>query len=322
MILLFLNVFRVKWLRTGRIFTFCAGLVSLIAEFKKVDFKTNLEFFRESNSLTNGKNSSQVVNDFALDVVFVATEKDFPILKFAIQHAIRVTSSFKTRNVYLVVPDESVTVAVEMIGDKDCIFVIPESEIVSRDILDDLRVAVGGRANWVYQQLLKVEFIRKSKNPYCLVIDADTILLNPRPWVDKNMKISLTPTDEANSDYHLFLNSIGVISQPPTVSFVPHHMFYDVQSFNILVESIDFVDAKSILLTIDRHADKASSSPISIDYELYGQWMVSKNPSKVNLIKWSNLGISRSQARTILNSTLLTRFIAIFYNSISFHDYS
>ena len=296
--------------------------MSSLAKIKKVDFKTNLEFFRTANSLTNGKNTSKVMGKYSLDVVFVATEKDFPILRFATQHAIRVTTSFKTRNVFLVVPDESVRLAVEMIGDTDSIHVIPESGIVSRDILDNLRVAVGGRANWVYQQLLKVEFIRKSKNPYCLVIDADTILLNPRPWVDKNMKISLTPTDEANSDYHHFLNSIGVISRPPTVSFVPHHMFYDVQSFNILVESIDFVDSKSILLAIDRHADKSSSSPISIDYELYGQWMVSKNPSKVNLIKWSNLGISRSKAKIILNSTLFTRFIAIFYNSISFHDYS
>lgn len=322
MILLFLNLFRVKWLRTGRIFTFCAGLVSSIAEFKKVDFKTNLEFFRESNSLSNGKNSSKVVDNFALDVVFVATEKDFPILEFATQHAIRVTSSFKTRKVFIVVPDESVRVATRMFRDKDCLFVIPESEIVSRDILGDLRVTFGERANWVYQQLLKIEFIRKSKSPYCLVIDADTILLNPRPWVDKNLKISLTPTDEENSDYHLFLKSIGVISGPPIVSFVPHHMFYEVQSFRVLIEGINFVDAKSILLAIDRHAIKSSSSPISIDYELYGQWMVSENPSKVNLIKWSNLGISRSKAKTILNSTLLTRIISFFYNSISFHDYS
>lgn len=322
MILLFLNLFRVKWLKTDRIFILCAWLVTAVAKFKRVSLRTNLEFFRAANSLPNGKKSSMVTEDFSLNVVFVATEKDFPILKFAIQHAIRATSSFENRNLFIVVPDESVSVAVELIDEKDCASVIPESEIVSRKILDDLRVVVGGRANWIYQQLLKVEFIRTSKSHYCLVIDADTILLNPRPWVDRDGKISLTPTDEANSDYHHFLRSIEAISLPPTVSFVPHHMFYEVRSFNVLVESINFVDARSILSAIEMHADKLSASPISIDYELYGQWMVSKNPSKVNLIKWSNLGISRSKAEKVLNSRIFTRFIAIFYNSISFHDYS
>lgn len=322
MILLFLNVFRMKRLRTKRLFTLCVWMVSSLAELKNVDFKTNLEFFQKSNSLANGKYDSKIMSNFALDVVFVATEKDFPILKFATQHAIRVTSSFQSRKVFIVVPDESAKMAFEWIDGNDCIFVVPESEIVSRNILDELRIIFGTRANWIYQQLLKVEFVRKSNNPYCLVIDADTILLNPRPWVDKDMKVSLMPTDEETTEYHLFLRSIGVISQTPTVSFVPHHMFYEVKSFKRLVESIGFMDPKSILLAINRHTDKSSASPISIDYELYGQWMLAKNRSKVNLIKWSNLGISRSKAKTILNSTLFTRFIAVFYNSVSFHDYS
>jgi hypothetical protein len=234
----------------------------------------------------------------------------------------RVTSSFQSRNVFIVVPDESIRLAVELIGVKDCISVIPESAIVSREILENLRVSFGARANWVYQQLLKVEFIRKSTNPFCLVIDADTILLNPRQWIDPDKRIGLTPTDEENSDYHEFLNSIGVISQSPKVSFVPHHMFYDVERFKSLVESIGFINPTKMLEVIDKHIDKSSASPISIDYELYGQWMFAENRPYVNLIKWSNLGISRSRSKAILGSRVLTRFIAIFYNSISFHDYS
>jgi hypothetical protein len=262
------------------------------------------------------------VRKLTLDVVFVATEKDFLILQFAIQHAMRVTSSFQSRNVFIVVPDESIEVAIELIRGKDCISVIPESEVVSREILDLLRVSFGARANWIYQQLLKVEFIRNSTNPYCLVIDADTILLNSRQWIDANKRTGLTPTDEANSEYHQFLYSIGVLTESPTVSFVPHHMFYDVERFKRLVESIGFTNPASMLSVIDKHVDKTSASPISIDYELYGQWMLTENRPHVNLIKWSNLGISRSRAKMILSSRLLTRFIAIFYNSISFHDYS
>jgi hypothetical protein len=312
----------VKWLRTGYIFNVCAWLVSSLAELKKADFKTNLEFFRKSNSLANGKYDSNIVRNFSLDVVFVATEKDFQILKFATQHAMRVTSSFKSRNLFIVVPDESLGFAVKLIGDKECMSIIPESEIVSREILEILRVSYGARANWIYQQLLKVEFIRKSTNPYCLVIDADTILLNPRQWIDANKRTGLTPTDEAISEYHQFLYSIGVISQSPTVSFVPHHMFYDVEKFKNLVEGIGFINPATMLLMIDKHVDKSSASPISIDYELYGQWMLTENRPYINLIKWSNLGIARSKAKVILNSRIFTRFIAIFYNSISFHDYS
>jgi hypothetical protein len=170
--------------------------------------------------------------------------------------------------------------------------------------------------------LLKVEFIRNSSSSYCLIVDADTILLNPRPWIDESLRIGLTPTDELVLDYHQFLISIGVISEPPIVSFVPHHMFYDVESFKCLMGGIGFHDPISILETMDKHIDKSSASPLSIDYELYGQWMLAKKPDEINLIKWSNLGISRSRAERILNSNVLIRFLGIFYNSISFHDYS
>jgi hypothetical protein len=185
-----------------------------------------------------------------------------------------------------------------------------------------LKDSFGSRANWIYQQLLKVEFISRSVNHYCLIVDADTILLKPRLWLDQDWKIGLTPTDEENPDYHQFLMVMEVISHSPTTSFVPHHMFYDVESFRLLMSTIGFHDPKSVVALIDKNMNKLSASPVSIDYELYGQWMLTQNPNKVNLIKWSNIGVPKSKAAMILKRRIFLSFIGIFYNSISFHDYS
>ena len=301
MILLFLNIFRVKWIRTGRFFSIFAALIVRIAKYRNINFQTNLDFFQESNSFPNGRIRRNLNNNVDADVVFVATEKDFPVLIHAIRNAIRVTRNFNTANIFIVVPDESVSTAQEMYSAEGRICVIPESKIVSRDILTSLRDTFGIRANWIYQQLLKVEFIRQSDEPYCLIIDADTVLLKSRSWLDSNSRIGITPTDESNPDYHSFLRSIGVISENPSVSFVPHHMFYDVEDFKTLTQSIGFNTPESTVLELEKHINKSSASPLSIDYELYGQWMYSQNPDKANFIKWANIGIRRKHANRVLN---------------------
>ena len=62
--------------------------------------------------------------------------------------------------------------------------------------------------------------------------------------------------------------------------------------------------------------------PVSIDYELFGQWVASHHPEKVVLMKWANLAIPRRKSSKILASKFRLSILRIFYNSISFHDYS
>lgn len=322
MFLAFLNFFRVKWLRTGPFFIACTRVILALAKLKQVNIKTNFEYFQVSNSVRNGILKLNNHKNVRLDIAFVATEKDFSILKHSITNVLRVTKGFQSASVSIVIPDRSMEKAIQLLGDNFGVNLIPESQIVGYDILNDLKASFGSRANWIYQQLLKVEFISRSVNHYCLIVDADTILLKPRLWLDQDWKIGLTPTDEENPDYHQFLMVMEVISHSPTTSFVPHHMFYGVESFRLLMSTIGFHDPKSVVALIDKNMNKLSASPVSIDYELYGQWMLTQNPNNVNLIKWSNIGVPRSKAAMILKHRIFLSFIGIFYNSISFHDYS
>jgi hypothetical protein len=92
-----------------------------------------------------------------------------------------------------------------------------------------------------------------------------------------------------------------------------------------LIEALARIGAGSISDLVGlciSHADKNSFSPLCVDYELYGQFMMENHPEKIQLEKWSNLGIPAKYFDFFNSRKYASKILGIFYDSISFHSWS
>jgi hypothetical protein len=294
----------------------------LVSRVRGKTLRTNVDFFKTSNSVQNRKFVPNLADSGSFSLYFVATNKDFMILPHSVKYAKKSLGDFNLMACGIIVPDEVTEEARNLFQQEDDITIIAESTVVKRDVFEKLSPRFGSRSNWIYQQLLKVSLVRDSNTKYCLIVDADTLLISPRLWADRNNRLGLTPTDEFNRDYFDFIARLESDNKPPTNSFVPHHMCYDVELFGRMLREYKINTLEEFIHKILKASNRDSASPVSIDYELFGQWVTSHYPQKVNLIKWANLSIPRRKSSRILASKFRMSLLRFFYNSISFHDYS
>ena len=322
MLILFLNFYRIKWIKPGIFFSLGIRFFRLISNVRGKAVNTNVDFFKTSNSVRNRRFFRNLAGSGSLSIYFVATKKDFSILQHSVIFAKKSVSNFDLQTVGIIVPDEVIDEARNLFEESEEFMIVAESTILKRDVFETLNPRFGSRSNWIYQQLLKVSLIRNAKTKYCLIVDADTLLISPRLWIDRSDRLGLTPTDESNGDYSDFISKLEPKSKPPNNSFVPHHMCFDVDLFCRMLKEYEINTFDELIHKILSESNQQSASPVSIDYELFGQWVASHHPEKVVLMKWANLAIPRRKSSKILASKFRMSILRIFYNSISFHDYS
>jgi hypothetical protein len=192
--------------------------------------------------------------------------------------------------------------------------VISEETLIPNYIFDKLKGAFSARAGWVYQQLLKIEYVSNSQSDGVLVCDADTLLIQPRMWLNSDKQQILTPTWEWHPSYYDFLSKFDLTDLKPLYTFVSHHMLMQPV---FMIAARDLLQWRSIenavdyLISSERNQDL---SPFSIDYELYAQYLFKFHPEKITLSKWANLALTRNE------KNLQGNFSGK-YNSVSFHDH-
>jgi hypothetical protein len=179
-----------------------------------------------------------------------------------------------------------------------------------------------GRYTWVLQQLLKVIAVSGSEAEAVLVVDADTILLRKRKWFNESGQQLLQPSEEFNSEYYSFLAQFGISKIPPEFSLVSHHMIIQPRILKRAVSELGVKDVQEIPQVLKTDLIIRSESPVCVDYELYGQYMLNFRREDVFLEQWANIGISVRYMETICNSRLLILLLKPFYNSVSFHSWS
>jgi hypothetical protein len=289
---------------------------------KKPAIQVDVEAIRSANMIPTS--SLQALSPSSLCLLLVVTEKDFHTLPMAISSARNSVLSDTEIPVVLIVPDYSVPVIEILLNDNgiDNFRVIDENSIADHESRTLLRNTFQTRYGWALQQLLKVSFVANSSYKNVLVCDADTLLINVRPWVNLENQFILFPSYERNSSYYRFLEKAFNFGGSPRYSFVSHHMFY---SRDIMCEALEkygifnFLDLAKLVV---RHSDQNSSSPYSIDYEFYGQYLYNFHYENLTLLKWSNLPMPASAFNLYLRSSLLRLVTKNFFNSISFHSWS
>ena len=280
------------------------------------------ERFLEANSLKY-KNGRDISNLYDLELIIVACKKDFEVLSQALHLTLKSLSNFNSVRIKIIVPSRDI-LEMKMITLKFShdIEIVNEQSIVNSEIFSEIRKLFGNRDTWVYQQLLKLYAVAQSSARVVMVLDADTVLVQKLKWIIDGERQLLMPSHEYNKPYYSFLQAIKINQINPQFTFVSHHMLYVPRILSQIMANLK-VDSQSELIKLfSLHAELDSSSPVCVDYELYGQWMFSNLKSKVYFGKWANLVISRTLLKKTLNSQIKMKLYSKCFNSISFHSWS
>lgn len=280
-----------------------------------------LRFYRE-NSLSVENNNSEIASNLEIEIAFVCAGKDFEVLPLSIKYALRATSSFKVTKIILIVPEKDLEAGRALLPTFGCpIDLRCEDDVLGAQTRNILRAKFSDRYGWALQQLLKVSAVITSTAAGVLIVDADTLLLSKRNWIDNSGNQILTPSWEYNASYYVFLRNMGVSRLKPEHTFISHHMLMQPQMMKDAMGAAGWQDLDSIVESLVNERFLSTSSPFCIEYELYGQFMWNNHRDKVRLEKWANVGLPRSSFKEFGNPSGFAIDDFKNFASLSIHSY-
>jgi uncharacterized protein len=283
--------------------------------------KFPVDSFIRANRLSADEYPEDLTNNKSIEILFVAAGKDLEMLPWAIPAAITsVNTSPSKSQVTVIVPSRETSRCNQILKDFKDVRVISEDTVIPHQVSLALKEKYAERSGWALQQFIKIAYVMESQMDGVLIVDADTILLKKRNWLSVHGEQILTPSDEYNVSYYDFLSSIGIGQLKPEFTFVSHHMLMQPLILREAFESINLSFPNDVLRRILDYKFLSDSSPFSIDYEFYGQYLFNNYPSDVKLQKWANVGLPRSAN---LDAQIMseTKRCQGRYYSISFHSY-
>lgn len=327
MISIFLNLFRSRHKPSIIFYNIGKYLIAWASKMRGKDLQVDFDRFRSSQWLPSDDSPRPLTRGggpkYKIDLIFVVTRKDFSVLKYSLPNAIDAIAPEFRGQVRLIVPTHDVYECETLFANHHGnIEVSDEENLITEFDRNKLKVKFGKRYTWVLQQILKVAAVLESNSRATLIVDADTILLRERNWINDSDQQILMPTEEFNYEYYSFLSKFGLCKNPPKYTFVSHHM---VIQKSIMIEALEAIGVTSIhelVALLSNHVDIISQSPVCIDYELYAQFMYMFFSEKVVLENWSNIGISSGRLTQTCDSPLKMAILRLFYNSVSFHSWS
>ena len=298
-------------------------IIDSIFIFLKFDSERR-SFFRyfESNRFSINLQLPPATSNLKIDLLFVAARKDLETFPLAAFYAFQSVIGGEVQQISVIAPQKDVRLFENVIGSTFLpINVIDEESIISSATIIQLKEIYSNRFGWVLQQIIKLRFVENSNADGVLVVDADTILLKKRKWLDYGEKQILTPTWEFHRPYYNFLNSLNICSQIPTYTFVPHHMLMQPKIVSELISHLGWEKDSDLLKSIKSVDLPGENSPFSIDYELYAQYMFKNYPELLTLEKWANLSLARSKHGFGQQFKRLLPKVGKSFASLSFHSY-
>jgi hypothetical protein len=163
------------------------------------------------------------------------------------------------------------------------------------------------RRGWVKQQVLKLAFVARSQANGVLVLDADTVLLKPRVWLEGRRQLLVVA-----HEYHLpYLahteRCLGPYGIDEGISWVTHHQLMQPRIVREMLKVIqersgpvvkadnaETLDVDGALEAWIRLGDFTKSSAIS-EYHTYGAFLRQFERDNCVVARWSNAVFSPSE---------------------------
>jgi len=263
---------------------------------------------RQIISLAQPSNPLRDTNSPTIDIAIPCHAKDFDNLPLIIQGA-RASVSNPIGKIILITP-ECLSMELQT-RFPDCI-VSTDEGVLGADLIEAINELVPKeRAGWIIQQVIKFRIVIASQQVATLILDADTVLLRPRIWLDSDGTQILGIANEFHLPYKEHIRRVfGVNTQ--YLSFVTHHQLMQKDS----VREIFGQNGDGLIDWLEL-ADFDESSSIS-EYETYGEWMVTHKPKQIAFAKWNNVS-----AKLNSSNTSYLEIVEAYskYSSVSNHSY-
>jgi hypothetical protein len=256
-----------------------------------------------------------------VEILYVAKAEDIQLLNYSISNAIKNTLN-EVKCVTVIVPDNDQTRVKESLKTIQFeINVIIESTVIDSDVVNLIMKNKPDRFGWILQQVLVAQYILNSSSNNILIVDADTIIINPQVWVGDDGTQILLPTYELHRPYYDFFQSKSAKYPDPRYSFVSHHMLIQSDIFREIFD-IWKGSVKEALIDALNYADIGENSPFDLKYEIYAQYLLKNYSESIKFVKWANLSLPVADFSSILSSDNRVMELRDHYNSISFHHWN
>ncbi len=271
-------------------------IVLLIKKLLRIDFK----------------DKHGIVDTPEISLVIPTVSKDFDLLDKVISNAIRYVHPRITQ-VFIVSPvDEQIQSFCERNGythiDENSVLGYGKSKI--KYIVKSI-----DRSGWIFQQLLKLSGNVFVQTRHYLIVDSDTILINPHTFITNGKSVFLM-NEEWNEPYFKTFKRMFNYPAPAHLSLTSHMMIFDtvaLREMKLELENRHKMSWDEAYLSM---LDPNEVSCIS-DYETYGNWFLNKYPEKTALRIFYN----RSFPRGSISIPELEAKYKNKYKSLSFHSY-
>lgn len=227
----------------------------------------------------------------AVDVLIPCHGRDLALLPLVLAGA-RLGVGPALGRITVVVPDADVDAATVAVDDPASdVEVRGESAVLPAGLIAAVRSAVPARRHgWVLQQLVKLHGAAGPDRDATLLLDADTVLLTRRTWVDAQGRQLLTPVHEWHPPYARHHARFWSDRTPRLgLSFVAHHQLV---RRDVLAAMFGTPTAAGLAAWLHA-ADWAVDCPVS-EYHDYGTWLSTRDPDRAVMAAFRNVRSPRA----------------------------
>lgn len=260
-----------------------------------------------------------------IEALIVVAGKDFDVLPHTIAN-LQPGSANKIVRITLVTPAQDVKLCEEIaaklrLRDQFEMKVLNEDQVFSDSYRRELKNRFQNRYGWVLQQLLTTKLALQSSARGVLVVDADTVLLQPRVWLTSEGLQPLLVSSEFHESYYRFLATLGISRRLPKNTHVTHHMLMQPSKLKKILEFCNLDDVESLGKAAMLAEGLDADSPVCLEYEFYAQGMFQLFPKAVRLLRFSNAGVSTSNQLLDVQALIEENRSNTELFSISLHTY-
>jgi hypothetical protein len=248
-----------------------------------------------------------------IDIVIPTISKDFVVLETLLasikKHVLHPVNKF-----YIVSrdADEIKNFCIK----NDCVLIDEISVLGYGKNTIEYKVGNLDRSGWIFQQLLKLSGDKFVEMDNYLIVDSDTIFINPHVFID-NGKYVFPQSSEWHEPYFVAFKKIFGYPVKSKLSYISHMMIMNTSKLIEMKKEIETTHLlswdKVYLSTIDTKKGSCVS-----DYDTYANWILCKYPELVINRPSYNKGFRREKFNTLKNLEVkYNRYL----NTISFHSY-
>lgn len=247
-----------------------------------------------------------------IDIIIPAIEKDLGTLPSVI-NSVRTMVKHPIGKIMIVSPNSKRMK--QLCARKGCTFINERNVLPFAKNSLQYQSKTWDRSGWLYQQLLKLNGDKLSKQRYYLVIDADTVLIRPHAFTaNKGRSIFYYRRWSQPEYFRTYRKLMGRKAASP-VSFVTHYMLMERSKVRRLKQTIESRHNTRWYNAILRSMNKNRQFAFS-EFETYGNELHSRYPGSYKLRPALNKSLSMSAAGLTAEKR---RRLALRYRSVSFH---